>query len=72
MDPKLMGEVIARIDERTEIMSKRQDEEIKAREKLDGRVSSLETWQSRLAGAWATLTIIAGIIGYAIKAKASK
>lgn len=72
MDSKAMGEAIARIDERTENLVKRQDEEIRERKTLGTRIDSLETWRNGLAGAWAAISLIVALIGYAIKAQASK
>lgn len=50
MSDKYIGELVARIDERTANMEKRQLEEIEKREKLVDRVNSLENWRNVLVG----------------------
>lgn len=67
MDSKEMGELLSRIDERTEFMSLRQAEELKHREILTGRVESLEGWRNILAGAYGAVMTGLGAIGLYIK-----
>lgn len=67
MDSKDMGELLSRIDERTEFMSLRQSEEIKKSEDLVKRVESLEGWRNILVGAHAAIMSSLGAIGFYAK-----
>lgn len=69
MDSKEMGELLSRIDERTEFMSLRQSEEIEKREKLVLRVESLEGWRNILVGAHAAVTAAMAGVGLYVKVK---
>lgn len=66
MDPKLMGELIVRIDERTANIAKRQEEEIKERKDLSNRLDILESWKNKLVGAY---VLLAGAVGVAAKVR---
>lgn len=63
------GELIARIDERTANMEKRQIEEISRREKLVERIDSLENWRNYILGAHAAGVAALSILGISIKAR---
>lgn len=63
------GELVARIDERTANMERRQLEEISKREKLVERVDALENWRNYILGAHAAGIAALSILGISVKAK---
>lgn len=69
MDSKEMGELLSRIDERTEFMSLRQAEEIKKTESILVRVESLEGWRNLLVGVHTTVGSALGAIGLYMRSK---
>lgn len=64
-----IGELVARIDERTANMERRQLEEITRREKIVERVDSLENWRNYILGAHAAAIAVLSSVGLYAKSK---
>lgn len=53
---------LARIEEKQDQCLEKLDDQLKGQHDLEKRVESLEKWRAFLVGAWAVVSIVAGLI----------